>query len=619
METHPSGGSVGKPGPQDELSDYEKVRLLNIQTRHAELKEAGFYDDLKAAKRDVLHPGTSAKLDDVKKPPRGKLRDAAKQETLPPPRKSTRERKPVLYNVDEDDESPGIPRKRRVSKKKAEEEDSYDPQKDEPTPDPSPAKKPRKSLRKKEVVNYAEDVEDQIPATDSFIWCSVCNDQKYNGCELHPPRFATLEEFQLKVDKSAVAKNAGEGVFNRGDVIKEGTVFGPYVGKYHSKSSYQVKMKAGEESGNAWEIKDPDGLKIIGYVDPGRSVDPKVHWMTKINCATKTYAQNMVGFQLHGQIYYRVTQDIVNGAELLVYYGQEYAKELGINVAKLDYFKGKEDHKDEGWKCPGCNTLFSSEHSLFVHQDTHSICSRKFAQHNRQLVCKGCKEVFKNGKVLMDHQIVCFPKCFRRELTGVTNKCEICRKVFKSSRNMKVHMTTVHGKMKDFKCPTCGKAFRMKAHLTKHIKTVHQMSRSHSCPDCGQSFTEAGNMKRHREALHLGIRYPCTWTPPPGDFEEFTFSCNKTFTLKRNLDAHIKKVHTWNFRHECQICLAKDVWWGCMSSTAFKSHMKSKHPEEYQAEQEAFNSKHPHVCKFSKCRKRFETEVERVRHQEKLH
>jgi len=55
-------------------------------------------------------------------------------------------------------------------------------------------------------------------------------DKKYNGCELHPPRFATLEDFYLKVEKSAVAKNAGEGVFNRGEVIKEGTVFGPYIG-----------------------------------------------------------------------------------------------------------------------------------------------------------------------------------------------------------------------------------------------------------------------------------------------------------------------------------------------------------------------------------------------------
>ena len=37
---------------------------------------------------------------------------------------------------------------------------------------------------------------------------------------------------------------------------------------------------------------------------------------TKINCATNSYAQNMAGFQLLGQIYYQDTQDIFNGAEL---------------------------------------------------------------------------------------------------------------------------------------------------------------------------------------------------------------------------------------------------------------------------------------------------------------
>ena len=104
---------------------------------------------------------------------------------------------------------------------------------------------------------------DQIPATDSFIWCSICNDQKYDGCELHPPRFASLEDFTLKVEKSSVAKNAG-GVVNRGEEIKEGTVFGPYVGKFNSKASYKKNIEAGDESGNAWEIKDQDGLKVIG-------------------------------------------------------------------------------------------------------------------------------------------------------------------------------------------------------------------------------------------------------------------------------------------------------------------------------------------------------------------
>ena len=303
----------------------------------------------------------------------------------------------------------------------------------------------------------------------------------------------------------------------------------------------------------------------------------------------------------------------------MVYYGQEYAKELGINVAKLDFFRGKEDHKEEAWQCPGCNSFFSSQSSMFIHQDTSPTCI-KLAQHDRKLVCKGCKEVFSNGKILVDHQNgFCFPNCYRKEASGITNKCAICSKVFSDSTHMVKHMRNIHAKIKDYKCPTCGKAFSQKSHLTRHIKTVHQMSRPHQCPDCGQSFTLAQNMKTHRESVHLGIRYPCTWTPPPGDFEEYTFSCNKTFAEKTHLNNHIKKIHLKNFYFECQICLDKDVWWGCMERRGLESHKKHNHPVEYKEEQDAYLLKHPYECKFSKCRKRFETEVEQLRHQEKLH
>ena len=588
------------------------------------LKQLGIFQSLAEVKRDVLQQKSSSANLDVVKKPRGKPNDVSIKESLPPPRKSSRKRKPVLYNVDEE-ESEDAPRRRRA-KREAEDEESYYPQKDEcaTSQSPSPTKKRRTSSRKKVAINYNEDAaEEQIPATDSYIWCSQCNAQQFNGCELHPPLFASMEDFNLKIEKSAVAKNAGEGVFNRGEIIKEGTVFGPYQGKFYPKAAYQKKIQAGEESGNAWEIKDQDGLKVVAYIDPGngKSLDPKLHWLTKINCATNSHAQNMVGFQLHGQIYYRVTQDIVNGAELLVDYGQEYAKELGINVKLRDRFKGEEDHREESWECEGCLTNYSSQSALHIHQDTSALeTCFKFAKHDRELICKGCKNVFNNGKVLVNHQTsFCFPNRYRKTAAQESNKCGICFKVFSAARYMLIHMRNIHAKIKDLKCPTCGKAFSQKSHLTRHIKAVHQMSRPHQCPDCGQSFARASDMKRHREALHLGTRYPCTWTPPPGDYEEHTFSCNKTFTDKASLDRHIKNCHLWNYRFECQVCLDKDVWWGCMTRGDLEKHMKSKHPKEYQSEQEAYIAKHPFVCKYAKCKKRFETEVEVARHLLKLH
>ena len=184
---------------------------------------------------------------------------------------------------------------------------------------------------------------------------------------------------------------------------------------------------------------------------------------------------------------------------------------------------------------------------------------------------------------------------------------------------MKQHMSAVHGKMKNFKCQTCGKSFSRKENLTVHIKAIHQMSRPHKCPDCDQSFTEAGIMRKHRESVHLNIRYPCTWTPPSGHFEEFTFSCNETFSRLDSLKRHIRQCHTRQHKYECMICLDKDIWWGCTTPFQLERHKKSQHPEEYRAEQDAYMTKHPYECKYPKCRKRFETEVERQRHQEKLH
>ena len=43
--------------------------------------------------------------------------------------------------------------------------------------------------------------------------------------------------------------------------------------------------------------------------------DPQLHWMAKINCPNLTEQQNLVGFQLAGQIYYRVMMDIPRGKE----------------------------------------------------------------------------------------------------------------------------------------------------------------------------------------------------------------------------------------------------------------------------------------------------------------
>ena len=60
------------------------------------------------------------------------------------------------------------------------------------------------------------------------------------------------------------------------------------------------------------------------------------NWMRYVNCARSESEQNLVAYQYQGQIYYRTYKDIQPNTELLVWYGSEYGKELGIIRNKME-------------------------------------------------------------------------------------------------------------------------------------------------------------------------------------------------------------------------------------------------------------------------------------------
>ena len=68
------------------------------------------------------------------------------------------------------------------------------------------------------------------PDVDSYIWCTECDRLEFHGCETHSTLFGDNKMFNLQVGKSAVARNAGQGIFNRGkEVIPEGTLLVQYT------------------------------------------------------------------------------------------------------------------------------------------------------------------------------------------------------------------------------------------------------------------------------------------------------------------------------------------------------------------------------------------------------
>ena len=70
--------------------------------------------------------------------------------------------------------------------------------------------------------------------------------------------------------------------------------------------------------------------KIIYYIN-GKD-ERYGNWMRYINCSRVEDEQNLIALQYHGEIYYKVYKEIDVGCELLVWYGEDYAKELGIEL-----------------------------------------------------------------------------------------------------------------------------------------------------------------------------------------------------------------------------------------------------------------------------------------------
>ena len=225
MKASTSSGDVSEAA----ISKYEQIRDEIVRKRRKELQEMGFFSELDKAKNDV-------KVQPQKK--RKTLGDASnKQEVL---RRSSRDRRQVDYTGGDDVEfvppwKPSFKAKGRGKENRSQSPSPSTSSSSLTTEEEQP--KERRSSRPRKPVSYDEDV---APPHDGFIWCSECKEQKFNGCEEHVPRFADWSDFCLRIEPSCAARNSGEGVVNRGQTIEEGTIFGPYVGKFWTKAEYKV-------------------------------------------------------------------------------------------------------------------------------------------------------------------------------------------------------------------------------------------------------------------------------------------------------------------------------------------------------------------------------------------
>ena len=117
-------------------------------------------------------------------------------------------------------------------------------------------------------------------------------------------------------------------------------------------------------------------------------------------------------------------------------------------------------------------------------------------------------------------------------LRNIHNKCIQCEKGFVQASKLKIHVETVHKKLKPFKCNKCNHSCTQKGNLRQHDIIVHQKKKDFICSFCGKGFPMNSFLQTHVAACHsLDRSHSCSMCS-----EKFQYACR--------LQRHIKLKHS---------------------------------------------------------------------------
>ncbi|XP_064381799.1 histone-lysine N-methyltransferase PRDM9-like isoform X1 [Halichondria panicea] len=368
--------------------------------------------------------------------------------------------------------------------------------------------------------HYEEDV---ISDEDEYVFCEDCNEVYHGDCPVHGPlgkldvsagqdqdsvMFTTVPVPSEATIKMSAIPEAGLGVFAK-KLIPRHTRVGPYEGKRLSVED----MDMVDDTSYIWEIRK-DKQKAY-YID-GRNADDS-NWLRFVNCARCEDEQNMVAYQHCGEIYYRTFKDVQPGQELLVWYGEEYAEDLGIGLLPL---KNK------------VSTSKFNRLSSTLERSTPTNSATKKPGHDtkNKHCCTYCSyQTAISGNLKLHIQTHTGEKPYN---------CHVCGRGFSTKQNLGIHLRTHTGE-KPYNCHVCGRGFSTKQNLGIHLRT-HTGEKPYNCHVCGRGFSQKPTLDSHL-LIHTG---------------EWPFVCEvcgQGFSQKQHLDIHLR-THTGEKPYNCHVC-----------------------------------------------------------------